>query len=156
MDMASIGAAISGLKFAKDALQTTMRLSRDAEVNSQIVGVLEKLNAAHESLFDVRDDAFRLQEENATLKRHIQSHDDWKARASQYTLQRASGGALAYQYAGLPSHWACPVCFEKQTVGLLQDGKTNLGLYECSDCKRHYHIAVGGRIPQSYARRSVE
>ena len=50
MDKATIGAAYTGLKFAKDALEVALGYKIETETRTQISAALEKLGAAQDTL----------------------------------------------------------------------------------------------------------
>src|SRR5262245_38904772 len=96
MDMAVIAGAYNGLKFAKDALQVALNYKIENETRSQIAAALEKLGAVQDTLFEMREELFRLQTENQELRRELQMASDWEARRADYHLEQTAGGALVY------------------------------------------------------------
>ena len=140
MDLASIGAAYTGLKFAKDALQVVLASKIEAETRTRITDALEKLGATQDTLFELREELFRLQAETERLRQDLRVRDDWDARAARYTLQQTAGGAIVHESTFEPRHFACPACFEKRAVGILQDSGFSTGIYACPSCKSEYRI----------------
>lgn len=138
MDMASIGSAITAIRFAKDTVQTFVDSKIEAESQTKVSAVLEKLTDAQGSIYDMRDEMFRLQSENQQLHRDIRARDDWDARKAQYSLQRTVGGAVIYVSAAEPKHCACPVCIERHEVQILQPRGV---LLDCPSCKATYQAS---------------
>jgi len=68
MDVALVTAAWEGIKFAKDALKAALGYKIEIEVRQKIVAALEKLGSTQDDLFTVRENLFRLQEENEKLR----------------------------------------------------------------------------------------
>jgi predicted RNA-binding Zn-ribbon protein involved in translation (DUF1610 family) len=52
-----------------------------------------------------------------------------------------------YRSAGPPEHFACPACFEKDAIHILQDKKTMSGNYACPNCKGEFHVNVAQPWP---------
>lgn len=79
MDIATVGAACTGLKFAKDSLQVALGYKIERETRDQITAALEKLGAAQDTLFELREELFRLQSENDRLRQDLAARDEWDA-----------------------------------------------------------------------------
>lgn len=157
MDIAMVGAAYTGLKFAKEALQVALGYKIETETRAQITAALEKLGAAQDSLFELREELFRLQSENDGLRQQLAARDNWETVKAQYQLQETSGGAVVYESAGPPKHYACPVCFAKNTIQILQDRRVIAGLFDCPSCKAAYPVKPQKSVTISggTARRSI-
>jgi hypothetical protein len=152
MDIASIGAAYTGLKFAKDALQTALGLKIEAETRAKITASLEKLGEAQDTLFALREELFRLQSENDHLRQDIAARDEWNAVKTQYRLSEIAGGAVVYESSGPPKHYACPACFASRTVQILQNRRVASGNFECPGCKTAYAVNPRQSLPIRAAR----
>ena len=140
MDVTLITGAYNGLKFAKDALTTALNYKIENETRAQISAALEKLGSAQDTLFELREELFRLQSDNDQLRQQIKSSDEWEARKSEYQLQQTSGGAVVYAFTGTPKHYACPSCFAKSTIQILQDRRVMSGNFDCPSCKATYPV----------------
>lgn len=156
VDIATISAAFTGLTFARDALQFVLRTKVEVDTQTRVVEAVEKLSAAQDALFKMREEMFRLQGDNDRLRRELDGRDSWEAKKSAYRLQQAPGGAVVYQSEGPPKHFACPACFEKNTIQILQDRRVWTGLFDCPSCKAAYGVHPRPEQPrQSRATRSV-
>ena len=140
MDVALIGGAYNGLKFAKDALTTALSYKIENDTRAQISAALERLGTAQDTLFDLREELFRLQSENDELRRQIKSSEDWQAQKSMYELSQTPGGAVVYSFTGTPKHYACPSCFAKSKIELLQNRRLVSGTFDCPGCKTTYPV----------------
>ena len=69
MDIALVGAAYNGLKFAKDALKLSLDMKVESESRIQVHAAMEKLGGVQDSLFELREQLFSLQHENESLRR---------------------------------------------------------------------------------------
>lgn len=144
MDMASITAAITGIKFAKDTVQTFVDYKVEEGSQAKVSAVLDKLAIAYESLFDMRDELFRLQSENERMRQDLKSRDDWETRKGQYRLVRTEAGAMVWAATFEPSHSICPVCFERREAQMLQPRGSIL---DCPACKASYPARILRDIP---------
>src|SRR6266849_5835849 len=110
MDMSSITAAINCIRFIKD------------------------------TLYDLREELFRLQSENQDLRQQLKAQKDWQTQKSQYQLEKTAGGAMVYAFTGTPQHYACPSCFAKEVIQILQDRRVMAGVFDCPGCKADYPV----------------
>lgn len=140
MDISTVSAAYSSLKFAKDALKLSLDLKVDSESRSQVNAALEKLGNVQDSLFALREELFTLQNENERLRQEIKSHQDWQSTKTSYNLLATEGGAVVYKFLGEPEHYVCPNCFLNQSLQILQDCRVRAGTFECPGCKTKYPI----------------
>jgi hypothetical protein len=140
MDIALIAGAYSGLKFAKDALQVALGYKIETETRTQISLALEKLSTAQDTLFELREELFRLQSENEQLRGELKAQQDWQVEKAKYQLQQTVGGAVVYAYSGTPKHFACPSCFTTGAIQILQDRRVISGAFEMPGCKTLYPV----------------
>ncbi len=140
MDTAIISTAYSGLKIAGEILSKILSKKTKCEVQKQIAEVQERLGQASDTLFSMREEQFRLQTENATLRQKIESKEEWQERISKYNLTETQGGAIIYQSKSEPRHFICPSCAEKQELHILQDRRVIAGLYICPKCAATFPV----------------
>lgn len=143
MDVSLIGASYTGLKFVKDALQTILNEKIESKAREQISAALEKLGSAQDTLFELREELFRLQSENDRLRQELKAREEWETQKAEYQLQETPGGALVYVYSGLPHHYACPNCFAKKIIQILQGPGS---LFRCLSCHEGYPVEPAQRI----------
>jgi predicted RNA-binding Zn-ribbon protein involved in translation (DUF1610 family) len=140
MDITSITAAYTGLKVAKDIFTGLNDLKVEAATIEKINEAVKKVADAQDTLFDMREELFRLQSENADLSKTIAEANDWESKLSNYALVKTSGGAVVYKFDGEPEHYICPSCVSKKSIEILQDNRTYSGKYRCVACKAEYPI----------------
>jgi hypothetical protein len=140
MDVALITGAYNGLKFAKDALNAALTCKIENETRRQISAALDKLGSAQHALFELRKDLFRLQSENEQLRQQVKARDEWEIQRSRYQLAETAGGAIVYLFTETPRHYACPSCFSRSTVQILQDRRVMAGVFDCPGCRTVYPI----------------
>ena len=140
MDIGSIAAAYEGLKIGKSLLQAAYEHKAEQLSEEKIQEVMVKLGIAQDTLFQVREELFRLQSENSELKKKIDSTVAWVGRVSGYRLIQTDGGALVYESPNEPHHYLCPNCFEKENFQMLQDTRTVSGNFTCVSCGADYPV----------------
>jgi len=142
MDVSLVTAAWEGIKFAKDALRAALDYKIEVEAKDKIIAALDKLGSTQDDLFSVRENLFRLQEENERLRQQLKERDDWEAQKACYKLEETSGGAVVYASTqkDVAKHYACPSCYTKDTVQILQDRGVVSGIFDCPGCKATYYI----------------
>ncbi|WP_286694593.1 hypothetical protein [Spongiibacter sp. UBA1325] len=140
MDIALISASYEGLKIGKAALQSLFDAKVDSEAKEKIDLVLQKLGDAQDTLFSMREELFRLQEENERLRRQAASMAQWDEIKSRYILQSTEGGAIVYVSTGDPQHYACPSCFNSKELHFLQDRHVMSGEFKCTGCDSTYPV----------------
>src|SRR5262249_53410377 len=93
-----------------------------------------------DTLFHIREELFRLQTENEQFRQELKAREEWANQKNQYHLENTSGGAVVFSFIGTPKHYACPNCFSKTNVQILQDQRNGLGDFQCPGCKTIYPI----------------
>ena len=146
MDIATISGAYEGLKLGKELLRSVYNSKVEADAKEKIDQVLHQLGEAQDALFSMREELFRLQEENQNLRKAADSEERWADKFASYALAQTSGGAIVYQYSGEPAHYACPACIEKRTIQILQDNRTASGKFRCVSCSAEYPINQSQRV----------
>ncbi|MCK5855604.1 MAG: hypothetical protein KAG56_10310 [Sulfurovaceae bacterium] len=140
MDIASITLAYEGLKTGKSILQSLYETKIEADAKEKIEVVMSKLGEAQDSLFTMREELFRLQSDNDTLKNKIGEIDSWENKFSQYELVETLGGAVVYRFLNTPKHFICPSCISRKKIEILQNNRTPSGKFRCIGCKSEYPI----------------
>ena len=140
MDIATITAAYESLKAGKSILKSIYETKIEADAKDKIDEVMSKLGEAQDTLFSMREELFRLQSDNESLKKKISESESWDNKLSQYELTETSGGAVVYKFTGTPEHFICPSCISKKSIEILQDNRTYTGKYRCVACKAEFPI----------------
>ena len=137
---ALISTAYTSLTFVRDTLQVSLDHKVETESREKVRAALDKLGGLQDSLFQVREELFRLQTENDSLRAALKAKDDWAAQAAQYVRKKTTGGAVVYEFIGQPHHYACPACYTKSTIQFLQGPRGLGGVYQCPGCKTDYPV----------------
>lgn len=154
--MAEIGtvtAVFGAIKTAVNALKGLKDLGLSAKHAEAVDAALDVMRDAQDRLSAVHGELLDLREENYRLRRTLEDHDRRQERFDQYSLVRTPGSAQVYQNGEPPDeHYACPVCFERQEIQVLQRLAPASGLYDCPSCKASYSVLQ----PREYSRSSIE
>jgi hypothetical protein len=140
MDLTSVMAAYNGLKIGKEILGGLLQTKIQEEVREKISEALKKLGEAQDTLFGLREELFRLQSENDTLRKQISDHENWEGQVAKYSLTETAGGAVVYISKGAPTHYACPSCITQRKIQILQDERSFTGKFECPGCKNSFPV----------------
>lgn len=136
MDVSSISTAFASAKALKEIVQAMAQLTVANESLGRINEARTQVDSLLDSLFQAREDLFRLQSENQELKQKIAVHDAWEKEMARYKLVTTAGGATVFEsVTDSPKHFVCPTCFANKTIIPLQ---TNDGYYfgcPSSSCK---------------------
>jgi len=140
VDIASVTAAYNGLKMGKEILNAFLETRIEADSRARVADVMSKLGQAQDTLFELREELFKLQSENEGLRRQIGQFESWDKTLSNYALEKTAGGAVVFAFKGTPEHYACPSCIAKRELQILQDNRTMSGKFRCTGCNAEFPI----------------
>ena len=153
MDAVSLAGAYQGLKAAKDILGVLFEAKVDAEAKSKILEAQTRLGEVQDALFVLREQLSELQGDRDTLRSELADAKAWEDRATAYELSSTQGGAVVYKFKRQPEHFACPSCFNKHEVHILQDNRVMAGTYRCPGCSSNFPVGKRKSIDPGLARR---
>ncbi|MDP3517163.1 MAG: hypothetical protein Q8S94_08345 [Pseudohongiella sp.] len=140
MDLVLISSAYNGLKVAKDIFSGFKDLQVETAALERINDAVKKVGEAQDAIFMLREELFRLQEENNYLKQQISDSDKWADIIGQYQLVATAGGAVVFKSNEEPLHFACPSCAQSKEIHILQDNRLIVGTFTCTKCKAQYPV----------------
>jgi regulator of replication initiation timing len=140
MDITAIPAIYNSAKFIKESLEVVLGYKIDIESQQRINAALKEVGNIQDRLFHMREDQFRLQTENEQLRKQLKEKENWESQKKQYPLVKTSGGAVVHKFIGTPEYYACPSCFSKETIQILQDKRNLSGKFDCPGCTVSYPI----------------
>lgn len=149
MDIATIGAAIGGLKNAIDLTKTAIAARDDQKlaearqaVNDRIIDVQNAALALQEKQSSARDEIDRLKDELRDAKKKIETLEAERSRLNNYKLTPLSQYGYAYKYVGAdePDHVICQPCFDaapsrKVVLHFCPESEYTIAYWECPSCK---------------------
>jgi hypothetical protein len=136
------GATYTSIKALSEVLLGLTKLNLGTEVSLRIFDALRQASDVQQQLFEAQSGLFTLQSENESLRRQIKTYDDWELTKREYSLIQTARGARVYQSLNsAPMHHACPACFSKKVIQILQDvpGDT-FDRSQCPGCNQYYAI----------------
>lgn len=140
MDPISLAGAYQGLKATKDILTTLFDAKVDSEVKPKVLEAQAKLGEVQDALFMLRERLSELQQERDLLRQELAGAKDWQNQVNKYELHSTQGSSVVYKYKSEPEHFACPSCFNKHEVHILQDNRVMAGTYKCTGCGSNFPI----------------
>lgn len=140
MDPFSLSTAYQSLKAAKEILVTLYDAKVDASAKQKLMEVQTKLGEVHDELFVLRERLDTLQNERDGLRQELTKAESWATKAEQYELTKTFGNAVVYKFKSQPDHLACPSCFNKREIHILQDRKVESGDYMCTGCREIFKV----------------
>jgi transcription elongation factor Elf1 len=150
--MASVTAAVTGIRFIKDALEVVREYKVDIRSQQRINDALKEAVAVYDTLFDLREELFRLQSVNKELNQQLKEQKELQNKKDQYKIEKTTGGAMVYVSISDPKHYACPVCFNKGDIQILQDRNSESwqGFFDCYNCGKSCEIEPLQRDQEYY------
>lgn len=140
MDLQTLTAAYNGIKVAKDTITALLQLKIDAESKERVDAALVRLGAAQDTLFELREQLFAMQDLIRDLQSKVSTQDRWDSIFSKYQIIVTPGGGTVYESLELPRHMICPSCINKREIHILQDMNVWAGTFECPSCKTAFPI----------------
>jgi hypothetical protein len=143
VDMASISAAITGLKAATDIARGIVDLKTATEIQGKVIELQGVILAAQSSALAAQSDQFTLLEQVRELKEKMAHLEAWSTEKQRYKMQQWGHGSFVYllkeeEAAGEPSHALCTTCYERGVKSVLQSNgepQWTKHAWDCPSCK---------------------
>ncbi|HBT96540.1 MAG TPA: hypothetical protein DEB25_02280 [Desulfobulbaceae bacterium] len=144
---AIVTVASQSLGAARDILTTLFEAKVDEQAKLKIQKAQRMLGEVQDALFQLREQNSKLQQERENLRAKLAEAETWQTKADKYELAQTPGDSVVYKYKEQPEHFACPSCFNKREIQILQDGnKEYSGTYHCPGCKMSYQVKIPKRL----------
>ena len=140
-------AAIASFKALKDGIRLVFDAKVDSEVQAARIAVMEQLGKAQDTLYDLRDELFKIQSENEELKRAASSSTKWDETVAQYEFVQTPGSAYAFRSRTDANLFACPTCIHDRRVSALQPKGPMPSIRFCLVCDKGYTVTTE-KMPQ--------
>jgi len=154
IDSTTISAGWTALKTAKDLFDGYVGGKADKESRERIGQALEQLGTVQDTLFALREELSRLQDENRDLKKQIHEAESWEKQLADYELFKTEGEGMVYRSKTEPVHYICPSCVNDQRIQILQDQKGYAGIFTCPGCDAKYNVNKKQKVPAMNRNRS--
>jgi hypothetical protein len=142
VDISAIAGALSALKGANDIAQAMIGLRDTAAFQAKLIEFQAKIIEANNSAFAAQDERTALLRQISELEGEVASLKAERSRLQRYELKDFGGNTFAYQLKpseanGEPMHRACPNCYQKGHISILQFSHNESGQdwYTCVPCE---------------------
>lgn len=150
VDVSSIASALGALRAANDIAQAMIGLRDAAAFQSKLIEFQAKIIEANNSAFSAQDERTALLRQISELEGQVTTLKAERSQLQRYELKDFGGNTFAYQLKdseanGEPMHRACPNCYSKGQISILQfDFRTasSQDKYQCHSCKSDFEFGV--------------
>jgi len=141
VDMSAIAGALGALKAANDIAQAMVGLRDATAFQAKLIEFQAKIIEANNSAFAAQDERTALLRQISNLESEVTALKAERSRLQRYELKNFGGNTFAYQLKaseanGEPTHRACPNCYQKGHISILQFSHSESGQdwYDCPSC----------------------
>ncbi len=135
MDISTISSAYSAVKAIKDIGSSLLDAKIDAEAKQRVSEVLEKLGGVQDTLFYMREELLRVQDENHSLKKQIKDLNEKLTQKERLQYIKPSYWLVDGEEKDGPY---CQKCYDaNQMLIRLQGGRNDV--WSCHECKSTYY-----------------
>lgn len=146
IDPTSIGGVLEGLRTAVGLAKTAADAAVDVKVKEAIFQIRETLYELQERALNDQQSRMELMSKLDQVRNELAAERDKKARLAGYQLVQLDQGAFAYRSTSPDKvmHHACPDCYVKDNVTILQSRPAANGstLWRCQSCD--WQMYTGG------------
>jgi len=117
----------------------------DSNWKDHVTALADNIIDLQTKMLAVQADYQNISEVNQSLKRQIETREQWSSQAARYQLHETEPGIFVYLLkkecqADEPLHTICPNCFQKQQKSILIRSSKDTSGYKCNNCSFHvYH-----------------
>ncbi|NEV78547.1 hypothetical protein DYI24_16015 [Rhodopseudomonas sp. BR0C11] len=149
VDVSTIAGALSAFKAANDIAQSMIGLRDAAAFNTKLIEFQSKIIEANNSAFAAQEERTALLSKIGELESEVTSLKAERTRLQRYKLKDFGGNTFAYELkeseaSGEPIHRACPNCYGKGHISILQFSTHEYGQdhYKCLNCSSDFVFGV--------------
>lgn len=134
--IAEIAAGVTAIARTKDLLEAVKSITDQAKRDVALFEIRDQIGILQDCLAGAREKIDSLSEEKRDLKKQLAEIDEWNAEKSKYQLTKIRDGLFLPSYTPsdgdpTPAHWACPNCFSRKHVSILQEIHSRTSDYSC-------------------------
>jgi hypothetical protein len=154
VDVTAIDSALTALKAANDIAQAMTGLRDAAAFSAKLVEFQAKVIEANNAAFAAQDERTALLQQIGELGSMVAVLEANGFQLQRYELKDFGGNTFAYQLkeseaAGEPIHRACPNCYSKGHIAILQSAFTHTigrDRYRCVACNAEFEFGTGQQL----------
>ncbi len=149
MDIAGVSSLISGLRATKDLATAAIELTNDTRIVDQLNRLVRQVSDTQSNLLDTQSQIGDLINEKHQLESRLRAVvselEELKSAVenlSRYELVEVAPHSFLYHLKEdasnkLPAHFACPNCFAKKRISILQWSGAAAHIHlTCPDCTK--------------------
>lgn len=150
IEVASLGAALSGLKSAYDITADFLRQKLNAEMQGKVIELQRLILSAQQDTLTAQSAQATFAKRIEELENEISSLNNWDLESQRYKLTDFGGNTFAYLLKketadGEPIHKICPTCYQKKQKSILQTRGTSVSSQEicfCAACSNEFFLGA--------------
>ena len=145
-------AGISATKSTIDLFKSIKGISDAVKLNNVILEAQQNISTIQQSLLEAQATIHTISEENSNLKAQLIDSSNWEDQKKRYKLGKLTAGVLVYDYIqssnsdSTPAHKACPNCYYKKSISILQEPSEHFAGIKCFECNFHIEWSDSGII----------
>ena len=147
IEIASISAALQGVKVLKELIFASTELNKKTEISMAVADVMEKLADAQSSIISSNNELLTLQAKYADLEKQLAEIENWKNEANRYHLHEIGPQVFTYKLKEShadrePIHYLCTNCYSnrKKSILNLVTSSSDAISYSCPSCPTKYFV----------------
>jgi len=150
VDVTAIDSALTALRAANDIAQAMRGLRDAAAFQGELIELQAKILEANNAAFAAQDERTALSQQVGELKSMVAALEAKGFQLQRYELKDFGGNTFAYQLkaseaSGEPLHRACPNCYNKGHIAILQFAFMHTighDQYRCVACKTEFELGA--------------
>ena len=151
----SITAAIGTAKATIDLFSTAKKITSAAELSEVIVAANSNIAAIQQGLLEAQGTIYELMKEKSEIEAQLIKASEWEDAKKAYELWEVRSGVFVYYHhagpdgSGRPTHTACPNCFSKKKISILQQPNNGNEQTKCFECGFLVDFSAGSPPPMA-------
>lgn len=147
----SITAAVGTAKATIDLFTAAKKITNAAELSSVILTANSNIADIQQGLLQAQAVIYTLMKEKGDLEAELVKASEWEDSKKAYELFQIRRGVVVYRFihgdnsGSVPPHAACPNCFGKKRISILQAPQDWEGTIQCFECSFHFDPDEGAR-----------
>lgn len=155
VDFSAISGALASLKAANDIASAMVGLRDAAAFQAKLIEFQSKIIEAQQMTLAAQEERASLLQRIRELEAKTMALETERRELERYQLKDFGGSTFAYELKeteahGQPIHRACPNCFKKGHISILQFRSQSDGqdYYDCYPCKQMFKFGIYRSTPR--------
>ena len=149
----SLTAAVGTAKAPIDRFTAAKKITNAAELSGVILTANSNIAEIQQGLLQAQAVIYTLMKEKSDLEAELMKASEWEDHKKAYELFQVRRGVVVYRFikgdnsGSTPSHAACPNCFSKKRISILQTPQDWESTIQCFECNFHFDPSEDGERP---------